>query len=132
MQHRPNPKSGTLVAAGTALTSSYVTAGSILPATGHDQTVLLVNWTKGDETSLEIKIQYSDTVDFTNAYERAVTTTDAAGLSTILDGTFTRTTTGKFMLPIANYGQFVRFQFKATAGTPTGTFGANYRLENIR
>lgn len=123
-------KTGVLASGNSALTGSYVTKGGIISASGYDQMSLIIDFTKGDETSLDFKVQFSDTIDFTDAFERIVTDTDAAGVSSVLDNVFKRTSSGKFEIPISLRGHFVRVQFKATAGTPTGTFNARYRLEN--
>jgi hypothetical protein len=124
-------KVGVLSADLGALTSSYVTKGGIITCSGYDQLMLLIRWTKGDETSLEFKVQFSDTIAFTNAYESIVTSTDATGISTILANTFTKTTaSANFIVPVDVSASYFRVQFKATAGTPTGTIGADYRLDN--
>jgi hypothetical protein len=124
-------KTGVLSANGGALTSSYVTKGGIITCSGYDQLILFVRWTKGDETSLEYKVQFSDTIDFTNAYERSVLSTDASGISTVLANVFTMATaSANVAVPIDVTATYMRVQFKATGGTPTGTIGADYRLDN--
>lgn len=123
-------RTGTFVAAGGALTASYVTQGSIISCSGFDQLVVLVNFTKGDETSLDFKIQVSDTPAFTVAYERTYLDTDATGISTVLPQSYTMTATGTRMILIDLSMPYLRFQAKATGGTPTGTIGALYRLDN--
>lgn len=122
---------GTLVAVGQALTSSYVAFGGVISASGYDLLSLLINYTKGDETNLDFKVQFSDTIDFTTAYERIITSTDATGVSDCLTNTFKRTSTGAIEVPVNLRGHYLKVLFKATGGTPTGTFGAAYRLENV-
>ena len=131
MPKKNTPKTGVLVAAGQALTGSYVTFGGVISASGYDQLSLIIAFTKGDETQLDFRVQFSDTIGFTVAYERIVTDTDATGLSNVLDNPYKRTSSGNMEVPIAIRGHFLRVQFKATGGTPTGTFGASYRLDNV-
>lgn len=122
---------GTLKSGNGALTSSYVTQGDIITGAGYEQLVLIIDYTKGDETSLDFKVQYSDTKLFTDVLDSIVLSTDATGISTVLTNTFTVTATKKFTLPIAMEGLYWRFQAKATGGTPTGTINVRYRLENV-
>lgn len=136
MPKKNTPVTGTLAAAGSALTTSYVVwpaspNSGVISASGYDQLSLIINYTKGDETNLNFKVQFSDTLAFTDAFERIVTDTDATGVSNCLDNVFKRTTTGKFEVPIAIRGHYIRVLFKTPDGTPTGTFAARYRLENI-
>lgn len=127
------PKTGVLASGNQALTSSYVTFPSTgyVSASGYDQMSLLIDYTKGDETNLDFKVQFSDTTAFTDAFERVVLSTDATGVSDCLSNAFKRTSTGKIEVPISIRGLYLRVQFKATGGTPTGTFNARYRLENV-
>lgn len=117
--------------AATVLNSSYTVVGSVINVKGFDQLSFVLKYTKGDETTMELKVQFSDTSAFTDAYERIVTDTSAAGVSTILENTFQRTNSSNFELPISVRGWYVRLMQKATGGTPTGTLAAKYRLENI-
>lgn len=124
-------KTGVLSAALGALTASYATKGGVITCSGYDKLMLLIRWTKGDETSLEFKVQFSDTKEFTNAYEATVLSTAGTGVSTVLLNTFTKdTATSSFIVPIDVAMAYCRVQFKATGGTPTGTIGADYRLDN--
>ena len=126
------PKSGTIVAAGGALTGSYVTQGSVQAGQGRDQIVLLVAWTKGDETSLEVKIQFSDTYAFTVAYNDTVIET-SAGVSTCYTHEYSMITASQNrVIMVSSEGMYWRIQAKATGGTPTGTIGILYRMDVIQ
>lgn len=129
MKHH-TPKTGTLVASGGALTSSYAAQGDVVGSMGRDQLTLLVDYTKGDETSMELEIEFSDTSDFTDAYKQTVVET-ASGESTVYKRNFKFTATGKYLVPAALYGQYVRVNAKATGGTPTGTVGIKYRMDTV-
>jgi len=120
------PVGGEIIGAG-------VYSGGVIKAKGFDQLSCLFDYTQGDETQLDVKVQFSDTEAFTTAYERIVTDTSAAGLSTILENTFKRTADSRFELPISLRGWFVRIMVKRTGGTPddAGTVSVKYRLENI-
>lgn len=128
------PRTGTLASSNQALTSSYVsfpTTSPVITCSAYDQLTLYIDYTKGDETNLDFKVQVSDTQLFTDAFERIVIDTDSTGVSDCLTNTYKRTTTGKIEVPIKVHGSYLRVQFKATGGTPTGTFNARYRLDNI-
>ncbi len=127
------PKLTTIVAAGSALTASYAAQGAVMASQGRDQGVLLVNYTKGDETSLELDVQFSDTFAFTNAFQTVVLDTDATtGISTPRDHSYTFTATTKKAIAIALYGLYWRVRAKATGGTPTGTIGLQARMDVIQ
>jgi len=127
-----DPKAGVLVAA-TTLTGTYAVQGNVISAHAYDQITLFCSWVKGDETSCEIKLEFSDTAAFTNAYDQIVVNTDAAGESTILSRNYTvDTASKKFILNIASQGFYFRVKAKATGGTPTGTLAINYRCDTVQ
>ena len=123
------PKMTTLATSG-ALTGSYVVQGSVMASQGRDQGLLLVNYTKGDETSLELEIQFSDTSAFTDAYQEVVGDTNTStGVTTPRDRSYTFTASTKKVIPIQLHGLYWRVRAKATAGTPTGTLSLQTRME---
>lgn len=138
MKHH-QPRTGT-IATDQALTGSYADIGSVDVAepknnyiqsgAGRDQIVLLLDYTNGDETSCEIKILFSDTIAFTDAYQDVVTTT-SSGESTIYARNYTMTATGKYRLLVPSAGLYWKIQTKATGGTPTGTLSLSYRMDVI-
>ena len=124
---RNSPVSGTLVAAGAALTATYAETGGIINAQGREQIIVLVNYTKGDETNLKMKVDYlTGNVSSSDRYQDSVGTT-VSGVTTVSQREFAFTATGKYAIQIDSYDLNFVVSFKATAGTPTGTFGALYR-----
>lgn len=127
------PKTGALCADLSALTDAYVVKGGVLSGHARDQIVVLVRWTKGDETSLEMKVEFSDTPEFTAAYNDSVLDIDpATGVALVLAKVYQFTTaSGNYKIAIPSQGQYFRVSFKATGGTPTGTIGADYRIDTV-
>lgn len=116
-----------LAAAGSAITASYVQIGSkAFPMDEATSVFLHVHWTKGDETSIEIKAQYSNTDGGTESQPTVITTSAATSILGLLE--FQTTTTGNHIIPFGSEGRFVKFYIKATGGTPTGTYGASIYL----
>jgi hypothetical protein len=134
------PKRYTIQAAQT-LTASYVTQGDATKAVGvdggqvyaghgRDQIMLELSYVAGDETSMELRVQFSDTPEFTVVSDPVVVET-ASGVSTIYPRTYTRTATSlNFMIPVTSYGHYFRVQAKGT-GAPTGTLATKVRLDVI-
>lgn len=126
------PKKGTITSS-QALTDSYVTVGdaeAVQAGAGRDQIALLIDYDKGNETSCELKIQFSDTFEFTDVYEDSYTTTQG-GESTIEARNYKLEATGKHRILIPSAGLYWRVQAKATGGTPDGTLGLKYRMDVI-
>lgn len=125
-------KKGTLAAAASALTGSYVTHGGVISCGGYDQLALLIAYTQGDETQIDFRIQFSDVLDFTTAYERIYANVGGTGVQDCLSTEYKRTTAGNIEVPVSTgRWPYFRVQFKATGGTPTGTFAALYNLTNV-
>ncbi len=120
------PVGGTLIGAG-------VMSGGTINGKGFDQISYLLIYNQGDETQLDLKVQFSDTESFTNAYERIVTDTSNTGLSNILENTFRKLSSASFEFPLSLRGWYVRLLAKRSGGTPeaSGTLAAKYRLENV-
>ena len=116
--------------AATALTAAYV-AGTIVNCDEANMVAIDVIYTKGDETSIQIKVEgTNDTPPFsvnTNWYQQ-VTQSASGGTVTITPGIYSMTaasaaTIQKFTLIINPVkGSGFRISVQATAGTPTGTF----------
>lgn len=111
-------------ALATALTSSYALVGTEIGCQGHTRGFLHLYWTKGDETSVEVKAEYALVPGGTQAQETVETATSSAGQSTvkIADYSFS-TATDNIIIPIRVQGRFLNIYIKATGGTPTGTYG---------
>lgn len=130
---RHTPKLTTHTAAGGALTGSYVAAGSVMSGHGYDQICLLLAWTKGDETSMELKVEFSDSEDFAAADTyRDGSESVAAGVSTVTAKEYKLDTASKnVMIRVDCPGLYWKASVKATAGTPTGTYGLKSFMRNV-
>lgn len=130
---RHTPKLTTHKAAGGALTGSYVQSGDVMSGHGHDQICLLVAWTKGDETSMEIKVEFSDTYAFAAADTyRDGSESIAAGVSTVTTKEYKLDTASKnVLIRIDCPGLFWKVSVKATAGGPTGTYGLKSFMRSV-
>lgn len=104
------------IRASAVLTSSYVAATDI-DCQNASQVYIYLNYTKGDETSCEVKVEYS--YDDTTYFQETAVTTGATAALTI--STYQMTATGKFVLQIPIMARWLRISVKASAGTPTGT-----------
>lgn len=124
--HTPNRIT---LSTATTLTGSYVTQHSDIQAGhGRDQLVIEAVYSKGDETSCEIKVQFSPTVDFSTAFEQTVAA-NSSGEYTLSPINYKLTASGNLLIPITNYGYYWRVQAKATGGTPTGTLALTARMD---
>lgn len=115
----PITKQITPVCSAKALTGAYVEAGRV-GLEHHNYVGWTVRYTKGDETSLQMKVETS--VD-------AGVTWDQQTVESVSGGTITPTLAERSYTVSGNYAgnvtptkaQIIRFSVKATAGTPTGT-----------
>ena len=124
MYSEPNKESATLFQAlSTVLTGSYVKIGSEMTVEGATTVFLHLYWTKGDETSIEIKAEYSLVSDGTTSQPSTVTTSAAESTIQVESFKFS-TATDNIVVPFGVQGRFINLYIKATGGTPTGTYGA--------
>lgn len=115
----PVSKQITPICAAKALTSSYVEAGRVRLDV-HNYCGWTVRYTKGDETSLQMKVETS--------VDNGVTW-DQQTVESVSGGTITPTLAERSYTVSGNYAgnvtpvkaEIIRFSVKATAGTPTGT-----------
>ena len=115
----------TAVRSAAILTDSYVAGTVIGPATGDklnvqdfNQLTVLVQWTKGSLTSLEVKVEFSH--DGTTYYQEANIATSGA-TNTVTLGSYTTTVEGNFPIVISNLAaRFVKISVKGT-GTVTSS-----------
>lgn len=107
------------IRASATLTGSYV-AGTDISMDGHNYAGLIIDYTKGDETSMEVKVEISHdggTTWFQQVAEEVTSGTVAVSLS---ERQFTAT--GKYALQVYPVrADLIRVSVKATGGTPTGT-----------
>ena len=120
----PNDKSTTLYKAlGAALTGSYVAIGAEMPVENYTTAFLHLYWTKGDETSVQVKAEYALVSGGTTSQPTIVTTSAAESTLAIESYSFS-TATDNIIIPFGVNGRYVNLYIKATGGTPTGTYGA--------
>lgn len=127
-----SPKTGIIASGNQALTASYVVIGGIIAGQARDQIIVMLDYTKGDETDLRMKVDFmSEAATAASRFQEAAASTDANGLCSVTLKEYKFTATGKYRIAIPSYGHYFEVSFKATGGTPTGTFNADFRLDNI-
>lgn len=123
------PKQGDLTSSAQTLTGSHVALGSELASHGRDKLVLFIDYTKGDETTMELKIT-SMTESGGTEYKKA-NESSSGGTTTVSAKEYQFTGSQKIELPVNMYGSYFKVYAKATGGTPTGTVDVKYRLDVI-
>lgn len=124
MYSEPDDKNSTLFQAlATALTGSYVAIGKEMPVENYTTAFLHLYWTKGDETSIEVKAEYALTDGGTESQPTIATAVAAESTLGVESYTFS-TATDNIVIPFGVNGRYINFYIKATGGTPTGTYGA--------
>jgi len=118
------------VRASAVLTSAYV-AASVITVDEHNFLGINLAYTKGDETSMSMKVEVS-TDGGTTWYQQTTETVSGGEISVAL-GERKYTATGNYSTVVSpikvpssdtsDKGQ-LRVSFKATGGTPTGTVAA--------
>lgn len=117
----PNKSIPHIVRAVAVPTASYV-AGTVFSTDEHNFLGIFVEYTKGDETSLQLKIESSIDGGATYAQQTAEATSGGTVTVTLAERTFVGT--GNYWVivtPIKAYQ--IKISVKTTAGTPTGTVG---------
>lgn len=120
----PNKSVPHIVRATAALTSSYV-AGTVVGIDEANMIGIQVTYVKGDETSLEMKVESS--IDGGTTFGQQVTQTAVGGTVTLTPGIYSMTAASAAATQIFNFiinpikGDQIKISFKATGGTPTGT-----------
>lgn len=124
----PLKSSAQVIASGVTLTSSY-SAHTILSVDEQNFLGLLVKYTKGDETSLQYKVDIS--VDGGTTWFQQTTETVSGGTITVAVAERTVAATGNYssvifpikvpQRPTTDGKGLIRISTKATGGTPTGT-----------
>lgn len=112
-------KSVHTVRADTVLTGSYV-AGTEFSTDEHNTLGILVEYTKGDETTLEMKIESS--IDGGTTYGQQVAESASSGTITATAAERQFTGSGNYWTLVSPFkADTVKISVKATGGTPTGT-----------
>lgn len=119
----PYAKQLLTVRAVTVLTGAYV-AGTIRSFDRQNYLGILVKYTKGDETSLNLKVESSGDAGFTYGQQTTQTTSGAIVSNALAQYDFT--VTGNYWIVINPFlADTVKISVKATGGTPTGTVGVD-------
>ena len=106
------------VAIGTA---SYV-AGTVFSSDEQNTLGILVQYTKGDETSLEVKVESS--IDAGTIYAQQTVESATGGTITVSLAERQFIATGNYWIVIHPFkSDTVKISVKMTGGTPTGTVG---------
>jgi len=107
------------VRSAAILTTSYVAGTVISEATNYNQLTILVDYTIGSLTSLEIIVEYSfDDV----TYYQDVNIGTSAGTNTITVANYTYTgTSDTFSIQTPISASFIKISAKGSGGTPTGS-----------
>jgi len=108
--------------AGSAITSSYVLIGKETLCENVTSNFLHIHYTKGDETTIEIKAEYSNSASGTLSQPTIITTSSTTSIIDVLE--FQMAGSDNYIIPFGPEGSHVRFFIKATGGT-TGTYGAS-------
>ena len=114
------------IKATTTLTGSYV-AGTVVSIDEQNAIGLDIIYTKGDETSVEIKVESSD--DAGTTFYQQITQSTSGGTITIVPAIY-QITAASYPSGASNItyivtpikGDTVKVSVKATGGTPTGTY----------
>ena len=101
----------------TVLTNSYV-VGNIRKVTTYGQATIYVKYVKGDETSMQVKIEFSP--DDGGTFYQDTEYVYAGGVDTGTPKVVTFTATGNYRIPIIVTDEDLRISVKATGGTPNG------------
>lgn len=110
-----------IVRAVAVPTSSYV-AGNIFSSDEHNCLGVLVKYTKGDENSIEVKVESS--IDGGTTYGQQVAETASGGTITSSLAARTFSATGNYWFLVNPFkADTVKISVKSTGGTPTGTVG---------
>ena len=107
----------TTIRSAAILTTSYVAATTIEQAGRFNQLALLLAYTQGSLTSLEIKIEFS--MDGTTFFRETVTSV-SGGTSTLSMNEYTFTSTGNIVIPLPAFYDFIKVSAKGT-GTVTSS-----------
>lgn len=105
------------VRAAAILTTGYVAGTVINDVEGDNQLVLEIDFTIGDLTDCQIKVEFSG--DGSDYFQQA-TTAVAAGVQTVSAGVYKLTATGKYYIPIEMKTSKIKISAIGT-GTVTGS-----------
>lgn len=117
-----------LLQSATTVTTASTQIGADIDCSSYSYVTLFIDYTKGDETSVEIVPYYSDGLETPKEYQDQ-SWTATAGTKTATVNEYQVSATGKYYITFDVRGvSVIRFKQSATAGTPTGTIYASYTL----
>lgn len=95
-------------------------AGTIFSSDEHNYLGILVQYTKGDETSLQVKVESSIDAGVTYGQQTAESVSGGTSTVSLLERSFAAT--GNYWIVISPMkADTIKISAKATGGTPTGT-----------
>lgn len=107
------------VRASTTLTDSYV-AGTVFSADEANHLNIGVNYTKGDETQLDLKIEGSN--DGGSTYFQQVGESTSTGVTTVSLGSRKFTATGKYSIEVTPIrAKLIKISVKKQGGSSPGS-----------
>lgn len=98
------------------LTAAYVFSEAVL-VSDFEQAIVNVEYTKGDETSMEFKFQFSQ--DANDWYDATYEVLGNPTMVVSKEYQLSTTVNSRIVIPVNDF--YMRSAVKATAGTPTGT-----------
>lgn len=107
-------------------TTSYV-AGTVVGIDEHNMIGIEVTYVKGDETSIELKVESS--IDAGATFSQQVTLSASGGTVTLTPAIYSMTAASAAATQLFNFiispikGDVIKVSVKSTGGTPTGTVG---------
>jgi len=108
------------VRASAALTNAYVVGTNTVSFERHNSLGIEVSYTKGDETSMQMKVEVSNDGGTTWAQETTETTTAGTVAIALAERSYSASGVySTFLRPVR--AGLARISVKATGGTPTGT-----------
>ena len=106
---------------GVTLTGAYAGNEAEVAKEFRSGISLFISYTKGDETTMEIKIEFSPQSDTEGAEDWYQETSDSGGTITLFERQFTGTGLYKVDVPGTPKEDKIRISVKGTGGGPTGT-----------
>ncbi len=113
-----------VIRATTVLTGSYV-AGTIASFDEHNMVGLEITYVKGDETSIQLKVETS--IDGGTTYGQQAVQSTSGGTTTLVPNEYSLTAASFPASQVINLlinpikGDHLKVSAKATGGSPTGT-----------
>lgn len=119
-----------LQASTTTVTAAETLCGSQISVGSYSKLTIWCKYTKGDETNVAIIPKFLPT---SGGDEYAfITWTTTAGARTLTADSWVMSATGnRYIVYDVSGIEFVKIYMDATGGTPTGTLGVYYTVDNL-